>query len=116
MVLSIQTHAKDTTKIEQEQSKAEITLLKENFRILEAQNEILRGSAHDIQLMYLSALGFSATFLITFLGVNVYFSRTKFEEERKSLESLYEAKSKEQLLRLEEALHCSISKRPAITG
>lgn len=88
---------------------AEIEVLKDNLRVLEAQNEILLSSSKDIQLMYLSALGFSATFLITFLGVNVYFSRTKFEEERKLLENLYEVKSKEQLMKLEETLHSSIT-------
>ncbi|WP_422767521.1 hypothetical protein ACOX9X_07100 [Photobacterium leiognathi subsp. mandapamensis] len=111
VLFSLHSHAEQEELVESadRHKRAEIEVLKDNIRVLEAQNEILKSSSKDIQLMYLAALGFSATFLITFLGVNVYFSRTKFEEERKSLENLYEVKSKEQLMKLEETLHSSIN-------
>ncbi|CAH6896890.1 exported hypothetical protein [Vibrio chagasii] len=111
VLFSLHSHAEQKELVESSERyiNVEVEVLKDNIRVLEAQNEILLSSSKDIQLMYLAALGFSATFLITFLGVNVYFSRTKFEEERKSLENLYEIKSKEQLIKLEETLHSSIN-------
>lgn len=104
MICPAAASADDAPKSALEQSN-QLSLLKEKIGVLEAQNEIFRESAQDIQLMYLAALAFSGTFLITFLGVNVYFSSTKFEEERKSLESLYKMKSEAQLFKLEEALN-----------
>ncbi|MBA5764678.1 hypothetical protein H2O73_20150 [Vibrio sp. 404] len=73
----------------------EVELLQEKIRVLEIQNEILSSTSSDIQMMYFAALAFAATFLIAFLGVNIYFTRSKFEEERKLLENLFEAKGKE---------------------
>jgi len=70
----------------------EIELLKNKIRELEIQNEIFFSSASDVQLMYLAALAFAATFLIAFLGINIYFTKSKYEEERKLLESLFESK------------------------
>ncbi|WP_412495486.1 hypothetical protein BCV29_16900 [Vibrio cyclitrophicus] len=72
-----------------------VELLQDKIRLLEAQNEILLSSTSDIQFMYLAALAFAATFLLAFLGVNVYFNKSKYEEERKLLESLYESNVKD---------------------
>ncbi len=102
-LISTSTFAVDIENKEQAIDEQHLELLKKSNSKLEIQNEILRGSANDIQLMYFAALGFSSTFLLAFLGVNVYFSRTKFEEERKSLESLYNVKLAEVSLKLEES-------------
>ncbi|UPR30023.1 hypothetical protein IS519_01710 [Vibrio crassostreae] len=75
--------------------KVTIELLQDKIRLLEVQNEILASSTSDIQFMYLAALAFAATFLIAFLGVNVYFTKSKYEEERRSLESLFKSNVKE---------------------
>ncbi|MFA0207659.1 hypothetical protein AB4536_12195 [Vibrio cyclitrophicus] len=72
-----------------------VELLQEKIRLLEAQNEILLSSTNDIQFMYLAALAFAATFLLAFLGVNVYFTKSKYEEERRLLESLFESNVKD---------------------
>lgn len=55
---------------------------------LELQNKILqenlkstKESSKEIHSIYMWALGFSATFLITFLGVNIYFLNSKSKDE-----------------------------------
>jgi hypothetical protein len=58
----------------------------QNIQLIE-QNKILQSSIDKTQNIYFSALGFAATFLIAFLGVNVYFSKSRADEERKLLES-----------------------------
>ncbi|MGC9462329.1 hypothetical protein [Vibrio genomosp. F10] len=66
----------------------------QNIQLIE-QNKILKASIDNTQNIYFSALGFAAAFLIAFLGVNVYFSKSRADEERKLHESRIDAKFSE---------------------
>jgi hypothetical protein len=59
--------------------------LKENIIRLEEQNKILLSTNSDIRSSYYWALSFCATFLILFLGVNIYFFRNRFNEDKEFL-------------------------------
>ncbi len=56
--------------------------LNEQVIRLEEQNNILSESQRELRQVYMWALGFSGTFLLAFLGVNIYFTRTKYQEDR----------------------------------
>ena len=60
-------------------------ILKENIIRLEEQNKILLSTNSDIRSSYYWALSFCATFLILFLGVNIYFFRNRFNEDKEFL-------------------------------
>ncbi|MCJ8283404.1 MAG: hypothetical protein MJK14_27365 [Rivularia sp. ALOHA_DT_140] len=62
-----------------------------NIQLIE-QNKILKKSIDTTQSIYFSALGFAATFLIAFLGVNVYFSKSRADEQRRLHESRIDTK------------------------
>tara|TARA_R110001606_G_scaffold382655_1_gene544550 strand:- start:131 stop:775 length:645 start_codon:yes stop_codon:yes gene_type:complete len=49
---------------------------------LEEQNKILSESVSEFRVYLFSSLGFSATFLIVFLGVNIYFLRNRYTEDK----------------------------------
>lgn len=59
--------------------------LSEQVVRLEEQNRILIESQKELRQVYLWALGFAATFLLTFLGVNVYFATARFNRDKNSL-------------------------------
>ncbi|MGD6734890.1 hypothetical protein ACP5PY_00340 [Photobacterium leiognathi subsp. mandapamensis] len=71
------------------QTESESTQAISDLRVqiirLEEQNKILITSNNDIRSSYYWALGFSATFLILFLGVNIYFFRNRFDEDKEFL-------------------------------
>ena len=69
-------------------------ILKENIIRLEEQNKILLSTTSDMRSSYHWALGFCATFLILFLGVNIYFFRNRFNEDKEFLLNKIEDKFK----------------------
>lgn len=81
----------------EEVKKAEIivTELKEYTIRLEEQNKILLSANIDIRNSYYWALGFCATFLILFLGVNIYFFRNRFDEDKEFLINKINVKAKQ---------------------
>ena len=66
--------------------EAFIVELKEANLRLEEQNKILKTSSVELRDSYYAALSFAATFLILFLGVNVYFFRNRYNEDKKYLQ------------------------------
>ncbi|MFT6901177.1 MAG: hypothetical protein ACJAXS_001366 [Colwellia sp.] len=83
--------AQDKTSL----SNANVEELKvQNIQLIE-QNKMLKASIDDTQSIYFSALGFAATFLIAFLGVNVYFSKSRADEDRRLHESRIDTKFSE---------------------
>ncbi|MFL7028341.1 hypothetical protein [Vibrio cyclitrophicus] len=72
----------------QAESKGILEDLKIQNIELAAQNIELRNSIATNQSIYFGALGFSGAFLIVFLGVNIYFSKTRADEDRDKIESL----------------------------
>ena len=73
--------AEHDTSIEDITSNEENLLLKEMILRLKEQNSILIETGKELRATYYWALGFMAVFLITFLGVNIYFTRDKYKEE-----------------------------------
>ncbi|WP_166370887.1 hypothetical protein [Psychromonas sp. SA13A] len=81
---SISGHAQEKPIIKlANQTKMEL-LYESNIRLME-QNRILQSTASDLRSTYHWALGFSATFLLLFLGVNIYFFRNRYNEEKEYL-------------------------------
>jgi len=62
-----------------------IVELKEANVRLEEQNKMLKASSVELRNSYYSSLAFAATFLIVFLGINIYFFRNRFNEDKNYL-------------------------------
>ncbi|MFW1297765.1 hypothetical protein ACEWA9_14510 [Vibrio parahaemolyticus] len=78
--------------------ESELEALKRQNIELAAQNTELRQSISTSQSIYFGALGFSGAFLIAFLGVNIYFSKTRADEDREKLEALLSERLKQSTL------------------
>ncbi|RLC96171.1 MAG: hypothetical protein DRI46_14065 [Chloroflexi bacterium] len=77
--------AKDVQSIENNNLDATLSVLKEKNIRLEEQNKILIHTSTELRNSYYWALGFSATFLLLFLGVNIYFFRNRYNEDKEYL-------------------------------
>ena len=75
----------------------------QNIQLIE-QNKMLQTSLDKTQNVYFSALGFAATFLIAFLGINVYFSKSRADEDREVLESFIDKRFAELELAVKEKI------------
>lgn len=71
---------------EQNSNQAIILELREANLRLDEQNKMLKSSSSELKNSYYAALSFSATFLVLFLGVNVYFFRSRYGEDKKYLQ------------------------------
>jgi len=76
--------AESKKEITQNESEV-IVLLKEKNLRLEEQNKFLITYTTELRNSYYWALGFAGTFLVLFLGVNIYFLRNKSEEDKERL-------------------------------
>lgn len=87
---------------EENLKKSQETQLIEKLKIarLEEQNKILLNTTNDLRNSYYWALGYSATFLLIFLGLNIYSSNRRFDDEKINLEKIMENKVEEELLNL----------------
>ncbi|MBQ4859319.1 hypothetical protein [Pseudoalteromonas sp. MMG007] len=65
---------------------------------LEEQNKILKSSSSDLRNSYYWALGFSATFLLVFLGINLYSANRRFDDEKKNFETMLNNKIENEVL------------------
>ncbi|EMF9086164.1 hypothetical protein V4U76_004564, partial [Vibrio vulnificus] len=70
----------------QSSNEAIILELREANLRLEEQNKMLRSSSSELTNSYYAALSFSATFLVLFLGINVYFFRSRYSEDKNYLQ------------------------------
>ncbi len=68
--------------------------LKINKIKLEEQNKLLKSSLNDLRASYYWSLSFAATFLLLFLGVNVYFFRNRYKDDKEYLLQKIDAESK----------------------
>jgi len=75
--------ASETTK--KSDFESVIVELKETNIRLEEQNKMLKSSSAELRNSYYSSLAFAATFLIVFLGINIYFFRNRFNEDKNYL-------------------------------
>ncbi|MGY3964687.1 hypothetical protein [Aeromonas veronii] len=91
----------NTTQNQPQEQIKEISAL--NIRLQE-QNEMLKLSIENYNSIIFSALGFAGTFLITFLGVNVYFVKNRVDEDKKNLERMIEDKNKENFIELSNSI------------
>ncbi|MDS1780660.1 hypothetical protein [Vibrio vulnificus] len=71
---------------EQSNNEAIILELREANLRLEEQNKMLKSSSSELKNSYYAALSFSATFLVLFLGINVYFFRSRYSEDKNYLQ------------------------------
>ena len=65
---------------------------------LEEQNKILKSSSSDLRNSYYWALGFSATFLLVFLGINLYSANRRFDDEKNNFEKMLNNKIANEIL------------------
>ncbi|WP_166420834.1 hypothetical protein [Pseudoalteromonas sp. Z1A8] len=65
---------------------------------LEEQNKILKSSSSDLRNSYYWALGFSATFLLVFLGINLYSANRRFDDEKNNFETMLNNKIENEIL------------------
>lgn len=65
---------------------------------LEEQNKILKSSSSDLRNSYYWALGFSATFLLVFLGINLYSANRRFDDEKNNFETMLNNKIANEIL------------------
>lgn len=65
---------------------------------LEEQNKILKSSSSDLRNSYYWALGFSATFLLVFLGINLYSTNRRFDDEKNNFETMLNNKIANEIL------------------
>ncbi len=71
---------------DQSNNEAIILDLREANLRLEEQNKMLKSSSSELKTSYYAALSFSATFLVLFLGINVYFFRSRYSEDKNYLQ------------------------------
>ncbi|MEW4341623.1 hypothetical protein AB1J03_09740 [Vibrio diabolicus] len=77
---------------------------------LSAQNQELKRSIATNQSIYFGALGFSGAFLIAFLGVNIYFSKTRADEDRAKIEAVLDERLKQATLKMKSELIDDLNK------
>lgn len=85
LALSLPVMGKQDGLKEQKNSETTISLIKEKNIRLEEQNKILISSSSELRTSYYWSLGFAATFLLLFLGVNIYFFRNRYNEDKEYL-------------------------------
>lgn len=92
LALSASVNANIKSPPEQLDNEIIISQLKEKNIRLEEQNKILISSASDLRASYYWSLSFAATFLLLFLGVNIYFFRNRYNEDKEYLLKHIDAK------------------------
>ena len=100
------TFAETTNTNQQEQIKE---LSEQNIRLQE-QSKMLKSSIDNYNNIIFSSLGFAGTFLIAFLGVNIYFMKNRADEDKKNIEQMIKEKNKESLMKLSKFITKEINK------
>lgn len=100
------TFAETTNTNQQEQIKE---LSEQNIRLQE-QSKMLKSSIDNYNNIIFSSLGFAGTFLIAFLGVNIYFMKNRADEDKKNIEQIIKEKNKESLMKLSKFITKEINK------